>query len=154
MPEDAGSSTGGGGSGQASRGRGNRSRGRGDRGGQNRSGGGRGGRGKGNRGGRQDGMPAEPAAQDVAAAARAAKEEAGIAAPAHKATQKADDEGDDDAEVCFICANPVAHHSIAPCNHTTCHICGLRMRALYKTKDCAHCRVRRTAKPPYAPIID
>jgi hypothetical protein len=43
--------------------------------------------------------------------------------------------------VCFICANPVAHHSIAPCNHTTCHICGLRMRALYKTKDCAHCRV-------------
>ncbi|KAG6008094.1 hypothetical protein E4U21_004976 [Claviceps maximensis] len=47
---------------------------------------------------------------------------------------------DDDAEVCFICANPVAYHSIAPCNHGTCHICGLRMRALYKTKDCAHCR--------------
>lgn len=51
-----------------------------------------------------------------------------------------DEEADDDAEVCFICANPVAHHSIAPCNHATCHICGLRMRALYKTKDCAHCR--------------
>ncbi|OAA53918.1 Zinc finger, RING/FYVE/PHD-type [Niveomyces insectorum RCEF 264] len=47
---------------------------------------------------------------------------------------------DDDAEVCFICANPVIHHSIAPCNHITCHICALRMRALYRTKDCPHCR--------------
>lgn len=57
------------------------------------------------------------------------------------ATRPDVDDGDDDADVCFICANPVAHHSIAPCNHKTCHICGLRMRALYKTKDCAHCRV-------------
>lgn len=59
------------------------------------------------------------------------------------ATAKADGvEGDDDAdaEVCFICANPIIHHSIAPCNHLTCHICALRMRALYKNKDCAHCR--------------
>jgi hypothetical protein len=47
-----------------------------------------------------------------------------------------------EAEVCFICASPVVHNSVAPCNHRTCHICSLRMRALYKTKDCAHCRVR------------
>ena len=46
-----------------------------------------------------------------------------------------------EAEVCFICASPVVHNSVAPCNHRTCHICALRMRALYKTKDCAHCRV-------------
>ncbi|KAL1894271.1 hypothetical protein Cpir12675_003752 [Ceratocystis pirilliformis] len=53
----------------------------------------------------------------------------------------ADDAASDSSEdVCFICANPVQHYSIAPCNHTTCHICSLRMRALYKTKDCAHCR--------------
>jgi E3 ubiquitin-protein ligase ZNF598 len=45
-----------------------------------------------------------------------------------------------DGEVCFICASPVIHTSIAPCNHPTCHICSLRMRALYKTKACAHCR--------------
>lgn len=55
-------------------------------------------------------------------------------------------EGEDgegvEAEVCFICASPVVHNSVAPCNHRTCHICALRMRALYKTKDCAHCRVR------------
>ncbi|KAI3333079.1 hypothetical protein F4824DRAFT_473088 [Ustulina deusta] len=51
------------------------------------------------------------------------------------------DEGEDvEAEVCFICASPVIHQSVAPCNHRTCHICALRMRALYKNKECAHCR--------------
>ncbi|MCJ1474621.1 hypothetical protein MMC13_003281 [Lambiella insularis] len=45
-----------------------------------------------------------------------------------------------EAEVCFICASPVVHNSVAPCNHRTCHICALRLRALYKTKACAHCR--------------
>jgi hypothetical protein len=47
----------------------------------------------------------------------------------------------DDGEVCFICASKVEHTSVAPCNHRTCHICALRLRALYKTKACAHCRV-------------
>ncbi|KAL8865999.1 MAG: hypothetical protein Q9174_006561, partial [Haloplaca sp. 1 TL-2023] len=47
---------------------------------------------------------------------------------------------EDDGEVCFICASPVVHTSIAPCNHRTCHICALRLRALYKTRACAHCR--------------
>jgi hypothetical protein len=49
---------------------------------------------------------------------------------------------DVDADVCFICASPVVHTSLAPCNHRTCHICSLRLRALYKTKACAHCRVK------------
>ena len=53
-----------------------------------------------------------------------------------------DDGGDEvETEVCFICASPVVHHSVAPCNHRTCHICALRLRALYKTRACAHCRV-------------
>ena len=47
---------------------------------------------------------------------------------------------DVEAEVCFICASPVIHNSVAPCNHRTCHICALRLRALYKTRACAHCR--------------
>ncbi|KAL5121939.1 hypothetical protein ACEQ8H_000155 [Pleosporales sp. CAS-2024a] len=51
-----------------------------------------------------------------------------------------DNDNDDDAEVCFICASPVQHTAVAPCNHRTCHICSIRMRALYKTKACAHCR--------------
>ncbi|EAW08515.1 E3 ubiquitin-protein ligase HEL2 [Aspergillus clavatus NRRL 1] len=46
----------------------------------------------------------------------------------------------DDGEVCFICASNVAHTSVSPCNHRTCHICALRLRALYKNKACAHCR--------------
>ena len=48
---------------------------------------------------------------------------------------------DDEAEICFICASPIEHVAIAPCNHQTCHICSLRLRALYKTRACAHCRV-------------
>ena len=51
------------------------------------------------------------------------------------------DQEDVEAEVCFICASPVVHNSVAPCNHRTCHICALRLRALYKSRACAHCRV-------------
>ena len=53
----------------------------------------------------------------------------------------------EDAEVCFICASPIEHISIAPCNHQTCHICSLRLRALYKTRACAHCRVSTLWSP-------
>lgn len=48
-----------------------------------------------------------------------------------------------DGEVCFICASTIEHTSTAPCNHQTCHICSLRLRALYKTRACAHCRVSK-----------
>ncbi|KAI5819519.1 hypothetical protein BZA77DRAFT_157545 [Pyronema omphalodes] len=47
---------------------------------------------------------------------------------------------DPDSPVCFICANQVKYTAIPPCNHETCHVCSLRMRALYKSKACAHCR--------------
>jgi len=56
--------------------------------------------------------------------------------------------GTEDSEVCFICASSIDHLSIAPCNHQTCHICALRLRALYKTRACAHCRVCRSTSPP------
>ena len=55
------------------------------------------------------------------------------------AAAEADDA--EDGEVCFICASPVVHSAVSPCNHRTCHICALRLRALYKSKACAHCRV-------------
>ncbi|KAF7589970.1 hypothetical protein BBP40_003461 [Aspergillus hancockii] len=54
------------------------------------------------------------------------------------AAEAADDA--DDGEICFICASDVEHTSVSPCNHRTCHICALRLRALYKNKACAHCR--------------
>lgn len=56
--------------------------------------------------------------------------------------QEQEGDGNDD-EVCFICASDIDHRSITPCNHDTCHICALRMRALYKDKNCPHCRVSR-----------
>ena len=59
------------------------------------------------------------------------------------AKEQNDQEDDVEAEVCFICASTVVHNSVAPCNHRTCHICALRLRALYKTRACAHCRVSR-----------
>ncbi|KAL7788599.1 hypothetical protein V8C37DRAFT_387947 [Trichoderma ceciliae] len=136
-----------GGSGGGGSGRGNQ--------GQNRgSGAKRGGRGANNRGqgrGQKGTDAAAPLAGSADAAGQASLPASGAAAEAARGNKAGkavgatgpgaeDDDDDDDADVCFICANPVAHHSIAPCNHKTCHICGLRMRALYKTKDCAHCR--------------
>lgn len=49
-------------------------------------------------------------------------------------------EEEEEGDTCFICASNIDHISIAPCNHQTCHICALRLRALYKTRACAHCR--------------
>ncbi|KAK0391586.1 hypothetical protein NLU13_1086 [Sarocladium strictum] len=119
------------------RGRGGRGRGRGgqSRGGTGRRRGGSRATEAGNdRGHPEDEQLQEPGSRDAAVAALKAR----MLAAAEAA--KDDDTETDDGNVCFICANPVAHRSIAPCNHSTCHICGLRMRALYKTKDCAHCR--------------
>ncbi|KAI5848694.1 hypothetical protein DFP73DRAFT_542086 [Morchella snyderi] len=68
---------------------------------------------------------------------------AGPAAPQTTAVVKPDADdvaSDTDSPVCFICADPVTFSAIAPCTHTTCHICALRMRALYKNRACAHCR--------------
>ena len=68
----------------------------------------------------------------------------GPAVGEEKAKQIAVDtvEDADDGEICFICASRGEHTSISPCNHRTCHICALRLRALYKNRACAHCRVR------------
>ncbi|KAL7805038.1 hypothetical protein V8C44DRAFT_341825 [Trichoderma aethiopicum] len=122
----------GGGGGGGGGGRGNQGQ---NRGGAKR-GGGRGGNSRGQGRGQKGTEAAAATSAEEAAAAN--KENKALAATAPKL--QADDDEEEDGDVCFICANPVAHHSIAPCNHKTCHICGLRMRALYKTKDCAHCR--------------
>lgn len=129
-------------------GRGGRNRGRGDGRADGRGGGGRGGRGRGRgnfTGGLTNPNPESPATQpgDEAGASGSAPQPATI--PSFKSRQEPAAEGEDgEAEVCFICANPISHISIAPCNHATCHICALRLRALYKDKNCPHCRVRTT----------
>lgn len=49
---------------------------------------------------------------------------------------------DSDEAICWICAEPVKYYSISECNHRTCHVCALRLRALYKKTNCAFCKVR------------
>jgi hypothetical protein len=69
-----------------------------------------------------------------------------------KAVQETTPDASEDAlndspegDICFICASRIEHTSTAPCNHQTCHICSLRLRALYKNRACAHCRVSLNA---------
>jgi hypothetical protein len=109
-------------------------RGRGRGGNQAGRGPGRGSREGGNRGGR---------IQDKGKAPAGEAQEAQQAPPAlvkPSLVPAATDAEAEEGEVCFICASPVQHLAVAPCNHRTCHICSLRLRALYKTKTCAHCR--------------
>ncbi|KAG0306096.1 hypothetical protein BGZ97_000884 [Linnemannia gamsii] len=48
---------------------------------------------------------------------------------------------DDGAEhSCFICTENIVIFAVSDCNHRTCHLCSLRLRALYKTKNCAYCK--------------
>ena len=47
----------------------------------------------------------------------------------------------DDASVCWICAEPVKYYAISECGHQTCHVCSLRLRALYKKTECTFCKV-------------
>ncbi|KAI3392692.1 hypothetical protein diail_5292 [Diaporthe ilicicola] len=134
------------GDGSRGRGRGDRSRrgrGRGDGAGPSRGGN----RGRGGRGGNsQNGPRSEEQLNDGPRLTPAAKEALlRPSEPRSKPEEAGEGQSDanadqDDDDVCFICANPIQHHSVAPCNHTTCHICSLRLRALYKNKDCAHCR--------------
>lgn len=42
---------------------------------------------------------------------------------------------------CFICTENIVIFAVSDCNHRTCHLCSLRLRALYKTKNCAYCKV-------------
>ncbi|KAG1782394.1 hypothetical protein EV702DRAFT_1064083 [Suillus placidus] len=101
---------------------------RGKRGGHRGQGGHRGGGGKSR--GRKDSsaaapanpVPTQPTQNEVA--------------PAPEAT--------DDAVVCWICAEPVKYYSVSACNHRTCHVCALRLRALYKKLDCTFCKEPQT----------
>ncbi|CAL1705376.1 unnamed protein product [Somion occarium] len=46
----------------------------------------------------------------------------------------------DEVDICWICAEPVKYYSVSQCNHRTCHVCGLRLRALYKKLECTFCK--------------
>lgn len=52
------------------------------------------------------------------------------------------DSSDEEDELCFICTEPIVTFAVASCDHRTCHRCTLRLRALYKTRNCAYCKVK------------
>lgn len=58
-----------------------------------------------------------------------------------KKSSEEDIEASEDTDVCWICAEPVKYYSVSECNHRTCHVCALRLRALYKKLDCTFCKV-------------
>lgn len=47
----------------------------------------------------------------------------------------------EEPDVCWICAEEIRFWSIGECNHITCHVCALRLRALYKRTECTFCKV-------------
>ena len=67
------------------------------------------------------------------------EKEGDVAAVSVADEQSAEDARDSD-DVCWICAEPVKYYSVSECNHRTCHVCALRLRALYKKTDCAFCK--------------
>lgn len=52
-----------------------------------------------------------------------------------------DSKSSNNEDICFICADPILYHALGDCNHRTCHYCALRLRALYKNRNCAYCKV-------------
>lgn len=52
-----------------------------------------------------------------------------------------DEEDEEEEEFCYICAEPVRYWVLGTCNHRTCHVCSLRLRALYKKRECTFCKV-------------
>ncbi|KAJ3122519.1 hypothetical protein HK098_002780 [Nowakowskiella sp. JEL0407] len=41
---------------------------------------------------------------------------------------------------CIICTEPISIYAFGSCNHRQCHLCALRLRALYKSKSCSYCK--------------
>lgn len=82
--------------------------------------------------------------QNKAAAAVGASADAPAAVAGKLAEVALSDAGE---EVCWICAEPVKYYSVSECNHRTCHVCALRLRALYKKTLCTFCKVHPPSHP-------
>lgn len=92
------------------------------------------GRGKG-RGGHQSGNKSEPQEAPKVAEEKEATE--------NKEEQTVEGDPTVSDDVCWICAEPVKYYSLSACNHRTCHVCALRLRALYKKDVCTFCKVSK-----------
>lgn len=85
------------------------------------------------RGASRGGQPraARPTAREV-------EETQEIPAPTVETTEE--EPGTEDVAICWICAEPIKYYAVSECNHRTCHVCSLRLRALYKKTDCTFCK--------------
>ena len=113
-----------------------------------RGGGGGGNKGRRGRGGSaKHGPPRDPAQNTKSdahshAVAQVAEEKIQDLDTATANGDAATDGAAEDGTVCWICAEPVKYWSVSECNHRTCHVCALRLRALYKKLECTFCKVR------------
>ncbi|CAM9276374.1 unnamed protein product, partial [Phaeothamnion confervicola] len=49
--------------------------------------------------------------------------------------------GEEDDNLCLVCANPLEHYSVGQCNHAqVCSLCTLRQRVLLKDRSCVICK--------------
>ncbi|VDC06537.1 unnamed protein product [Peniophora sp. CBMAI 1063] len=74
-------------------------------------------------------------AQPAAAPASAPVAEAPKVEEAAETAESVDEE-----MICWICAEQVKYFAVSECNHRTCHVCALRLRALYKKMECTFCK--------------
>jgi hypothetical protein len=140
------STSGSGGRGGNANGSGSGGRGGRDVKGKGRAGGGHGSS-RGGRGGVRraaDYTPAqEPrvAQEAIAEASRIAIEKAEREEEAAAEARLAADGEEEEVDTCYICAEPVKYYALGTCSHRTCHVCSLRLRALYKKRECTFCKV-------------
>jgi hypothetical protein len=96
-------------------------------------------RGKGDKSGAKSAVAASTSNANTSVANETIKDAAGATAPQTGAQEDTSQELD----LCWICAEPVKYYAVSECNHRICHVCALRLRALYKKLDCTFCKVRR-----------
>lgn len=81
----------------------------------------------------KDKASAAPAAAAATSEVQQTKDPSEQLAPVHVPDFEAQD------ETCFICAEPVHILALPPCSHKTCHVCFVRLKALYKKTTCTFC---------------
>lgn len=123
-------------------------------------------KGKGRAGGR-GGRGGVRRAADYTPAQEPRVDQAAIAEASRVAIERAQREAEKDAaasgntgtngeqeepDLCYICAEPVKYYALGTCSHRTCHVCSLRLRALYKKRECTFCKV--SWDPDFPVLID
>jgi hypothetical protein len=73
--------------------------------------------------------------------------------PAAQTQTDSQQDTSEEQDLCWICAEPIKYYAVSECNHRTCHVCALRLRALYKKLDCTFCKVRVASASCLAVVV-